>query len=643
MKPSAPARSGLLSDRLAPWLSAAIGAFVLAGCSALPPGSDAAGSTQGDGSQLQAPAVGDTAQRVPTAAQTGGAGSGTAQTGDSGTPTARGVFPGHAAEGSPQQLPEVPLTSQLLFQILASEIAAQLATLGSAATTYLAIARQTRDPRLAQRATELAVAARMPDAALSGSELWHELAPGSSRAAQTHETLLLSTGELDKAEPLLRERLTQARAEERLPAAYQQLQRILVRASDPVGGLAMLERLAEPDSKVPSARLALAALARAAGDVERAASEAKAALQLAPDDENMAVSAAQFVSESKGGPEEAIALLQRFLKRQPQAIDARFTLGRMLAGAGREDAAREQFERALAQDPDSPAILFSLAQLAWQTKQPKVAEKYLHRYLSLPDDVQRDDNPAWLFLGQIAEDQGRPADAIEHYSKVRRGEQAVPALIRRAMLLNEQGKLDEARKLLQDTPALNNRDRVQLISAEAALLREAGRSQQALDLLAEALQRLPENPDLLYDYAMVAERVDRLDIMETSLRKLMVLRPDHAHAYNALGYTFADRNMRLDEAEELIARALELRPGDPHIIDSMGWLLYRRGDLPGAIELLRKAWALSPETDIAAHLGEVLWKAGQTEEARELWRAAQKREPDNATLRETLARLNVSL
>ena len=142
---------------------------------------------------------------------------------------------------------------------------------------------------------------------------------------------------------------------------------------------------------------------------------------------------------------------------------------------------------------------------------------------------------------------------------------------------------------------------------------------------------------------MAAERIDRLDLMETSLRKLIGLRPDYAHAYNALGYTFADRNMRLEEALELIEKANELRPDDPHIIDSLGWVMYRLGNLPRAVELLRRAYALSPEIDIAVHLGEVLWKSGHDEEARKIWRDAHRREPGNSVLRETLARLEVRL
>src|SRR5690606_12816863 len=184
--------------------------------------------------------------------------------------------------------------------------------------------------------------------------------------------------------------------------------------------------------------------------------------------------------------------------------------------------------------------------------------------------------------------------------------------------------------------------RVQLTAAEAQVLREAGRDTEAFNVLAQALERLPENPELLYDYAMAAERIDKLDVMETSLRKLMELRPDYAHAYNALGDTFADRNIRLAEAQALIEKALELAPDDAHVIDSLGWVLFRRGRIAAAIEQLEKAYRLRPEAEIAAHLGEVLWQAGRAEDAQRVWREASAREPDNKTLNETLARFKIT-
>ena len=548
----------------------------------------------------------------------------------------------HAAAGPAEALPQVELTPQLMFQLLASEIAAQRGEVGSAAATYLSIARQTRDPRLARRATELALVERSLDHALPAAELWHELSPNSPIATQTVESLWISTGRLDEAEPLLRARLAKARADHRLTEAYAQLQRALVRSPDRKAALSLIERLAAPDQGVAAARLALAAVAHAADDTGRAAAEAEAALKLEPKNEDAAVAAARYVAQTPRGGAGAIALLESFLVREPKAIEARFSLARLLAADGRSDDARTQFETALKQEPDSPGILFSLAQLAWQTKQPKVAEDYLRRYLALPAQVQRDNDPAYLFMGQLAEEAGRTAEAVDWYARVRRGEQFLPALTRRAVLLGKLGRVDEARDLLRSTSVGSVRERVQLTAAEAQVLREAGRDAEALDVLAQALERNPENPDLLYDHAMAAERLGKLDTMEKSLRKLIALRPDNAHAYNALGYTFAERNIRLDEAQALIEKALALAPNDAHIIDSMGWVLFRRGQLAGAVEQLQKAYRLRPEAEIAAHLGEALWKSGRTDEARRVWREASAREPGNKVLSETLARFKIA-
>jgi tetratricopeptide (TPR) repeat protein len=545
-------------------------------------------------------------------------------------------------EAPVEPVPQVDLTPQLMFQLLASEIAAQRGDVGSAAATYLSMARQTRDPRLARRATELALVERSLDHALPAAELWHELSPDSPIATQTIESLWLSTGRLRDVEPLLRARLEKARAQQRLPDAYAQVQRALARSPDRKAALAMLDGLAAPDANVPAARLALAAVASSAADAVRAASEAEAALRLDPTSEDAAVAAARYAAQTPRGSAGAIELLEGFLKRQPNAIEARFSLARLLAAAGRNDDARAQFEAALKQEPDSPAILFSLAQLAHQTKQPKVAEDYLRRYLELPAQVQRDNAPAYLFMGQLAEEARRTEDAVAWYSRVQRGEQFMPALTRRAVLLGKLGRVDEARELLRGTSVTSVRERVQLTSAEAQVLREAGRDTEAFNVLAQALERMPDNPDLLYDYAMAAERIDRLDAMETSLRKLIELRPDYAHAYNALGYTFADRNIRLAEAQTLIEKALELAPDDAHVIDSLGWVLFRRGQIAAAIAQLERAYRLRPEAEIAAHLGEVLWQAGRTEDAQRVWREAAAREPGNKTLDETLARFKIT-
>ena len=657
MNSTAPARSGTPSCRHVPRFPVALVALALslftAACAIDPPGPDdgavpaaqAATGTAGTDGKTGPDTDAGTASG-PGAATDGSADDAETDAGteaDNDTEADGDALPATAARdaGDEGPIPEMELNPQLLFQLLASEIAAQRGQLASASHTYFTMAEQTRDPRLARRATELALADHATEFALPAAELWRTLSPDSRRAAQTLEMLLLGTGRLADAEPLLAERLARARAGGGLAAAYGHVEQALLRTREPAPALAMLERLAAPDTQVAAARLALAALAAATGDNARTVREARTALELAPDDEMVAVRAARSVADAEAGPDTAITLLENFVARKPDALEARFTLARLLASAGRDEAARSQFDKLLAREPENPALLFSVAQFAWQSERADEAEAYLKRYLNLPDSIRRNDDPAWLFLGQIAESTGRIDEAIDHYGRVDRGEQFMPALVRRAQLIARQGRLDEARQLLRNTRVNNNRDRVRLISAEAQVLRAAQRYDEALALLGDALTRLPENPDLLYDHAMAAERVGRLDLLEASLRKLIALHPDHAHAYNALGYTFADRKIRLDEARQLIEKALSLQPDNAHILDSMGWVHYRAGDLDAAADYLRRAWAGSQEAEVGAHLGEVLWARGDHDEARTIWREARKLDPDNAVLIETLQRFGI--
>lgn len=567
-------------------------------------------------------------------------GSGPALTGD---PVAGD--PDGSDEETRAALPAAELNPQLMYQLLAAEMAAQRGGGASAAATFLALAGQTRDPRLARRATELYLSAQAPDEAIHAARLWHELVPAASLPAQTLEALLVSTGRLDEAEPLLRDRLAQARASEQPHAGDQQREiwenivRMLMRASDKAAAFSLLERLAADAAGSVPAHLALAGMAHANGDEARAANEAQTALRLDPENERAVLMVARHLATDANGAERAAGLLRGFLEHTPESLEVRFALARILAANGESAAAREQFETILGQAPDNPTILLSLAQIAWQMKQPDVAENHLRHYLALPDSVARDNTPAWLFMGQLAEEAGRTEDAIGWYARVDRGEQFVPALTRRALLLAKGGHLAQARALLRTATAPDARTRARLNAAEALVLRETGHPQDAFDVLSRAVQRAPEDVELLYDHAMAAERIERLDAMEKSLRRIISLRPDFAHAYNALGYSLADRGLRLEEAQKLIEKALSLLPGNAQILDSMGWVLFRQGRIDAAIEQLEKAWALQPEAEIGAHLGEALWQAGRFDEAREIWDRAAADEPDNRILNETRTRL----
>jgi tetratricopeptide (TPR) repeat protein len=241
-----------------------------------------------------------------------------------------------------------------------------------------------------------------------------------------------------------------------------------------------------------------------------------------------------------------------------------------------------------------------------------------------------------FYLGQVTEEQKRFPEALQWYGEVTRGEQFMPAQIRTAQVMSKQGNLDGARKYLQNVSAANNDQRAQLIMAEAQLLRDANQPKEAFDVVERGLDKLPNNPELLYDYAMLAEKLDRLDILESSLRQVIKLRPDHAHAYNALGYSLADRNLRLDEARTLIDQALKLAPDDSYIIDSLGWVLYRQGKTEEALKELQRAYAGRQDAEIAAHLGEVLWVLGRRVEAQKVWDEALAKTPSNDVLIKTV-------
>jgi tetratricopeptide (TPR) repeat protein len=243
-------------------------------------------------------------------------------------------------------------------------------------------------------------------------------------------------------------------------------------------------------------------------------------------------------------------------------------------------------------------------------------------------------------LGQIAEEQNDWPRAIQWYDEIQRGEQALPARMRTAHAIAKQGRLPEARAYLRGLSVQGEPQRVQLLVAESQLLRDANLHREAFDLLGQALHKTPDQPELLYDHALTAEKLDRFDVLESSLKRLIQLKPDHAHAYNALGYSFADRNLRLPEAKQLIDKALEISPNDFFIIDSLGWVLYRMGDLKGAAQQLRRAWEGRPDGEIGAHLGEVLWALGERDEARRIWQESLKASPESDTRQKTLKRFS---
>ena len=531
----------------------------------------------------------------------------------------------------PQPLPTAELTEQLMFKMMIAEVAVQRGQTQVAVPAYLDLARETRDPRIAQRATEVAWNARMVSQALEAASLWLQTDPESSQARQILAALLVNQSQLEEARPHLERWLAADR--DNAGQAFLQLSKLLSRNKDVQGVLQLMRALAEPYANVPEARLTVAQAAWNAGAQQLVIDESRAALALRPDWELAALFHAQALQRRSIG--DAAAFLEGWLKTQPQARDARLNYARLLVTAKRYPEARKEFEVLLAAQPENGELAMAVAALAMQATDYDTADKLLKRVL---DSDYRDKDSARLYLGQLAEERKRSDEALKWYAAVGRGEHFVSAQSRYAGVLAKQGKLDLARRHLRSVEPANNAQRVQLTQAEAQLLREAERYQEAFDVLGRALEQLPNYPDLLYDHAMAAEKVQRFDVLESNLRKLIEIRPDNAHAYNALGYTLAERNERLDEARKLIETAIGLAPDDPFIMDSMGWVLYRQGQLKEAVEWLQRAYVLRPDAEVAAHFGEVLWADGQRERAQQVWKEALKDNAKNEVLQSTVKR-----
>jgi len=527
------------------------------------------------------------------------------------------------------KLPRLELSGDMLYEFLLGDVASQRGKPELASQIYLDLANETQDPRVARRASQLAFDAHQMDKSIDALTLWLKLEPSSHQAKQLLTTVLVSGGKLEEARPLLAEML--AAYPNQAGHTFTQIYSLLIRHPDKEAALNLLHELAQPYPRVAEGHLVQAQLAIAAGKRETAQEEVRRTRVLHPEWETAAMLEAQLLQQDS--PQQALASLENYLAAHPDAGEARLLYARMLLEQKQLVAARVEFQRLLGMHPESTDLAFAVAMLSMELGELDRAESELRLALA---KGKKDEDTVYYYLGQLNEAKKHDDEALKNYRQVQDGDYVYPARLRVAYLLYKSNKLEDARDYLHQTSAQNNQQRVQLLLVEAQFLRDAKQVESAYRVLKQGLEKLPNHPDLLYEAAMLADQLAQHDIFEQMMRKLIELKPDHAQAYNALGYSLLDRNERVQEGMKLVEKANLLAPDDAGIVDSMGWGYYRTGNLDKSLEFLRRAYNVNPDPEIAAHLGEVLWVQGGKEQAKKVWDEALKAHPDNAVLQATV-------
>ncbi|MCC6161617.1 MAG: tetratricopeptide repeat protein [Nitrosomonas sp.] len=540
-----------------------------------------------------------------------------------------GDNPGSGASGS--AAPVTELTADSFFDFLVGETALQRNQPDVAVESFIRLARETRNPRFAEHATDVALQARRFGEAQEAIDLWVTLEPDSMQARQAAVALFVANGQLENVRPHVEQLL---RLEpETVDKAFMQINKLLSNHPDREAVLKLVRQLASAYPDLPEAHFAVSQAAWSANEFKSASEAMNQALKLRPEWEMAAVHQGQILQ--KIDKNKALSFYDQYLEQFPRANDMRIAYIRMLMEEKEFDRGREQFQKLELANPSNADIALAIGLLSAELNDLQSAEKYFKRALQLGFE---DASTVYFNLGRVHEIAQHDAEAMEAYRKVTGGERFIFSRVRYAFLLAKRDGVAAARKYLKTVRVENQQQRTQLLITESQLLRDNNDFRGAYDLLDAYLRKHPDQIELLYDRALMADKIGRLDVLERDLRKLIELRPDNAHAYNALGYSLAERGLQLPEALSLIRKAIELSPDDPFIMDSLGWVYYRMGDLKKGVKYLKQAFDVRSDPEIAAHYGELLWMNGAKEDAKKIWQSALEEHPENEMLLETVKR-----
>ena len=540
------------------------------------------------------------------------------------------------------------LDGNLFYEILLGEVTTRTGDPGAGYALILDAARRSRSEQLYQRATDIALQSRSGEYALAAAKAWQEDHPQSREANRYVLQILIALNKVGETAGPLRQFIEQAPLPNRagiLSAVPQMYGRIADKAAAVSAVKEAFKGELENRSTGAAAWISLGRLQLAADDKAGSLQSLAKSKAMDPAYEGQARLALELMDE---GISAAEPFVQQYLEKHSNT-EIRMLYARVLLSRSNFSAASDQLTKVTQEKPDMPEAWLLLASLQTQNQEMQRAQGSLRKFFELTDaagEAQRNQRlmtQAYALAAQISEKQGDFEAARSWLDRIENAGEIFSVQRQRASLLAKQGQISEARTLLRNLPGSTADERRLKLLAEVQLLKDSGENEQAYRLQSEAIALTPEDNDLVYDQAMLAEKTGRLDEMETLLRQVIARQPDYHHAYNALGYSFADRGVRLEEAKRLIQKALEFAPEDPFITDSLAWVEFRLGNKAEAARLLRFAFAKKPDSEIAAHLGEVLWSQGNTSEAKAIWQEGLRLNPNNSTLKDTLKRLGVSL
>lgn len=520
----------------------------------------------------------------------------------------------------------------VMYMLLVAEIAGQRQQYDVALDGYLEAARRVKDVRLAERAAKIALYIKDYDKEDEAVSLWLQEDPGNLTA---RKIALLSalrredrTSAVNNAEYLLNKD----------PAGFEVTLLELVKALGPKANLTfvydVLDQISEQNPKQAVVYFVQSMLAMQLNSKVLALQKIKEALQIDPDWKEALLFQAQITAYS-GDLAEAEKLLRHLVKKYPDNVKIKRLLAQVLIKATKYKEAKEVYAEILKQNPDDDGARFSLALVYLQLQQDDKAESLLKKLLDAPGWQ----NQASFYLGRLAIKQGHLDEALVWFDKVSSGPLHFEASAAAVSLLIKERQFDEATSRLRFLRVRSKEQQLRALLLQVELFNAQQKYEKAFELLSAALEEMPKQKDLLYARALVAEKLDRLTVLESDLKKILADHPDDVSALNALGYTLADRTKRYDEAQTYLDKALSLQPDEAVIIDSYGWLQFKLNHLETALEYLQRAYSLQPESEIAAHLIDVLWALGRKKEAEKLFHRAIKAAPDDEYLLDARKRM----